>query len=169
MNPNLLHWQPTQELNTEANESAIQTSAEGGIIRPPSYLSDDGVEYVLRAPHRSTVATRALSPARNGDNISPLTTPAPISTRATSLNVDQHLQNQPQPYQQSSHATQPPVTQYSAVVAVPPPSPPPVAAATYTPHTTSSLYSEYTPPVVQAPDFGASLVEQMLLHPAYRI
>ena len=106
------------------------------------------------------------------------------AAESTIQNVVQHPQDQHQTNQLLSPTNQFPITQASSVVPVPsptappPPSPPSEAAAAvaagaattgmYTPYTSSSFYSEHTPPVVQAPDFGASLVEQMLLHPAYR-
>ena len=55
MNPNLVHWQ-------RVAASAESTPAETGysdpppvVNRPPSYISEDGVGYVIEAQPRSTV------------------------------------------------------------------------------------------------------------------
>ena len=85
----------------------------------------------------------------------------------------QQQQEEPQMSQPASHpnfytrAARPtPASDMSARLGLGAPLPPPPIS--FTPFTSSSIYSEHTPPIVQEPDFGGSLVEQMLLHPAYR-
>ena len=56
MNPNLVHWQRTG--NTSNEHSPAESSAGQNrplLNRPPSYASDDGVDYVVEAQPRSTV------------------------------------------------------------------------------------------------------------------
>jgi len=67
VNPALLHWQRVGDDNASEDQSSTTPSSplesihetepearpEGA--RPPSYISDDGVEYVVAAAPRSTV------------------------------------------------------------------------------------------------------------------
>ncbi|KKY18892.1 hypothetical protein UCRPC4_g04737 [Phaeomoniella chlamydospora] len=64
MNPNLVHWQrinPTTESPQDINQPRTATHESEG-PRPPSYISEDGVEYVLEAQPRSTVYDIPLPP-----------------------------------------------------------------------------------------------------------
>ena len=66
MNPELLFWQrvdgPTPPLPSAEAGPSGSGSSDGGagarspVPRPPSYISDDGVSYVVGAEPRSTVS-----------------------------------------------------------------------------------------------------------------
>lgn len=68
INPNLVHWQRANETSNEPSsqrqsEEARPTTAN----RPPSYISDDGVQYAVEAQPRSTVyEPLPIHPAERG-------------------------------------------------------------------------------------------------------
>lgn len=64
VNPALLHWQRADSTETPKSHSTVgtpqpiptaQVQEQHQIPRPPSYMSDDGVEYVVSAAPRDTV------------------------------------------------------------------------------------------------------------------
>jgi hypothetical protein len=59
MNPNMVYWQKIDSSNRHNRHSAIpEGDLESGPAtanRPPSYVSEDGVEYVIEAQPRPTV------------------------------------------------------------------------------------------------------------------
>lgn len=75
LNPNLLHWarvgQPPEAVDSNDASTASaasrtpemqQREPESQAPRPPSYISDDGVSYVMQAEPRSTVFMPSVRP-----------------------------------------------------------------------------------------------------------
>lgn len=76
LNPNLLHWARVQHLPSNGcpkgsplvsrNSPEMQQRApENPVPRPPSYISEDGISYVVEAEPRSTVLMPNARPPSN--------------------------------------------------------------------------------------------------------
>ena len=68
MNPNLVYWQKVEAARRQSTipEGDLE-SGQATANRPPSYISDDGVEYVIEAQPRTTVSDRLpVHPSERG-------------------------------------------------------------------------------------------------------
>jgi hypothetical protein len=64
MDPNLIHWRRVETLQREANplQRNSQGSAQSSENRPPSYVTEDGVRYVMDTQPRLTMKEADAEP-----------------------------------------------------------------------------------------------------------
>ncbi|KAL9625432.1 MAG: hypothetical protein Q9160_000495 [Pyrenula sp. 1 TL-2023] len=68
MNPDLIHWQRVEGSPDQENVSITRVESRSATAnRPPSYISEDGVTYVIEAQPRSVVPEQLpIHPSERG-------------------------------------------------------------------------------------------------------
>jgi hypothetical protein len=61
VDPNRIYWQRNDETQAAASELSTPAARPSTANRPPSYASDDGIEYVVEARPRSIAPATVLA------------------------------------------------------------------------------------------------------------